>query len=840
MADITGGTVTWNFDVDTSQFDTGLARASTEAKAFSSGLDNVGRTTFKSFANNAASSFNSISSGLGHILLGVGVFAASSAIGFGAAAKAAFGQVDAVQQATVALKAYEKNGDAVNQVLKDLITYARSDLGVLFQRQDLFQAAQSLKLYGDETGALVDHVKILSRSVGLGLSDWNTLNTVVGRVGSTGRLVGDDFDNLTKAGFKLDPALRNTNITFDSLFKALDKGIPTDAMEGQSKTIKGQMVRLQTAFRDVGSAILGVDKDTSTFIKGGLGDTLVKSIDTLRVSLKDPAFLAAIQNLGKSLGEFAKKVVPLLIAGFKWLANNAGTVADAMIAITVAFVAAKIAAVAFQIASAGTFGLIAAVVVALVAIITFLQLKFNIFGKAADAVVTAWQAVDSFFKNMWRDILNIFGGIGKWFADRFTEAKDGVVKAFDAVVGGVQKVIDKITGFVQDHIQVIKDWAIVITTILLPKIVAIGVQAAITAGKTIASFVSMSASAVAEATVTSAAWVASAATSSFAWVTTELPKIIAGFVLMAVKAGVQATITTAAFVASSIKTLIAWGITFAGYLIGIGLMVAQTAIAALAMAASWLLAMGPIGAIVAVVIGLTALIIANWETVKGWFLAFWNWLQGAATAAWDWVGGVITGLVNGIKSTASAVWNAIKFVADKIGGFFSGAASWLFETGKAIVQGLVDGIKSMVKAVGDAAGNIGSAVKDKVKNLLGIHSPSKVFAGYGENVVQGFVKGIEGGKNALNTAMGQFSADISSNPLTTTIKTDEIKGTPSTPSTVNQPVVVNLHMSGIMTRSRSDMRDITKDMLESVNEELRAKGVDQIGGGVLVGGTTNA
>jgi hypothetical protein len=81
---------------------------------------------------------------------------------------AAFEQVRAVENSTIALKAYEKNGDKVNKVLKDLIAYARSDLGVLFQREDLFAAAQTLKLYGQSTDTLVDKVKILSKGVSLG------------------------------------------------------------------------------------------------------------------------------------------------------------------------------------------------------------------------------------------------------------------------------------------------------------------------------------------------------------------------------------------------------------------------------------------------------------------------------------------------------------------------------------------------------------------------------------------------------------------------------------------------------------------------------------------------
>jgi hypothetical protein len=219
--------------------------------------------------------------------------------GLTAAAKASFEQVGAVQQATVGLRAYEKDASKVDDVLKSLVSYARSDMGVLFNRKDLFQSAQMLKLNGVETENLTDNVKILSRSVGLGLGNWQDLNSVVGRVVSTGRLSGIEFDQLTQYGYKLDKSLRNTNISATDLFKALDKGIPVDAMAGQANTIQGIGIRLQTAFRGIGDAILGVDSDTGEFIENGLGDKLINGLGTATTALKN--FKPFMTELGNGI-----------------------------------------------------------------------------------------------------------------------------------------------------------------------------------------------------------------------------------------------------------------------------------------------------------------------------------------------------------------------------------------------------------------------------------------------------------------------------------------------------------------------------------------------------------
>lgn len=223
------------------------------------------------------------------------------ATGIGLASKASLDQVSAVQQATVALGAYEKNGAKVQGVLKSLLAYARSDAGVLFNRTDLFAAAQGLKIMGDNTDHLTEHVKIMSRSVGLGLSTWQELGLIIGRVGSTGRLTGDDFDNLTKAGYRLDPSLRNTNITFDQLFDSLNKGIPVDALQGQANTIHGLGIRFQTAFRNIGNAILGVNSDTNQFIQGGLGDRLVQLFQNITAAMKTEAVIKFFSVLGTAL-----------------------------------------------------------------------------------------------------------------------------------------------------------------------------------------------------------------------------------------------------------------------------------------------------------------------------------------------------------------------------------------------------------------------------------------------------------------------------------------------------------------------------------------------------------
>lgn len=64
------------------------------------------------------------------------------------------------------------------------------------------------------------------------------------------------------------------------------------------------------------------------------------------------------------------------------------------------------------------------------------------------------------------------------------------------------------------------------------------------------------------------------------------------------------------------------------------------------------------------------------------------------------------------------------------------------EFGGMLVQGLVSGITRMAGSVKDSIVGIGTSIKDWFAGTLGIHSPSRVFIGYGRNIGEGAAIGI--------------------------------------------------------------------------------------------------
>lgn len=76
--------------------------------------------------------------------------------------------------------------------------------------------------------------------------------------------------------------------------------------------------------------------------------------------------------------------------------------------------------------------------------------------------------------------------------------------------------------------------------------------------------------------------------------------------------------------------------------------------------------------------------------------------------------------------------------------------------GKYIVEGLVDGIKSMWNAADKAMSELATRIKTKLKDVLGIKSPSRVFAELGIEIPRGVTAGIVRGQPEVESAVGMM------------------------------------------------------------------------------------
>lgn len=128
---------------------------------------------------------------------------------------------------------------------------------------------------------------------------------------------------------------------------------------------------------------------------------------------------------------------------------------------------------------------------------------------------------------------------------------------------------------------------------------------------------------------------------------------------------------------------------------------------------------------------------------------------------------LIAALANGlIRAIPNLVSKIPQIISAIVRGLISGIPA-IFDVGKNIVEGLWNGIKNMGSWVtGKVKGFFGNIVGG-VKDFLGIHSPSKVFAGIGGFMAEGLGEGFDNEfsdikkniENSMNFDAGTITAD---------------------------------------------------------------------------------
>lgn len=103
------------------------------------------------------------------------------------------------------------------------------------------------------------------------------------------------------------------------------------------------------------------------------------------------------------------------------------------------------------------------------------------------------------------------------------------------------------------------------------------------------------------------------------------------------------------------------------------------------------------------------------------------------------IAALASGLIRAIPNLVSKIPQIISSVVE---GIINGIPA-IFDVGKNIVEGLWNGIKNMGSWITGKVKDFFGGIVGGVKNLLGIHSPSKVFAGIGGFMAEGLGEGFD-------------------------------------------------------------------------------------------------
>ena len=161
-----------------------------------------------------------------------------------------------------------------------------------------------------------------------------------------------------------------------------------------------------------------------------------------------------------------------------------------------------------------------------------------------------------------------------------------------------------------------------------------------------------------------------------------------------------------------------------------------------------------------------------------------------------------------IQAIPQLVASLPQIIAAIIGGLGKAIGS-VTQIGIDIVKGLWEGIKSMGKWLSDAVGNFFGGIVSGIKGLLGIHSPSTVFAGIGGNMGEGIGIGF------LN-AMNDVERDMQRAIPTEFDVNASVSGTGNS-RTVNHTGVIRVE--GV--NSRDELTSVVDIVIDQLRGEVR-------------------
>lgn len=183
----------------------------------------------------------------------------------------------------------------------------------------------------------------------------------------------------------------------------------------------------------------------------------------------------------------------------------------------------------------------------------------------------------------------------------------------------------------------------------------------------------------------------------------------------------------------------------------------------------------PIGLLIAGIAVAAYLIYDNWGKIGPWFSELWQTVSGAFSSAWSSITNFCSEAWTNISNFfTSGIGNITATILDwsPLGLFqqvFSTVLSWFgidvpskfSDFGKNMIDGLVNGIKNAWEGAKQIVSDLGEGIKGWFAEKLGIHSPSRVFKGYGVNVVEGLAIGMhkslpiaEDASDNLSSAVG--------------------------------------------------------------------------------------
>lgn len=441
-------TLTLTIRANVSALQSALKTAQASVKNFSS---NVG----KKLVGNAANLKDSFSQAGGFIestLKRVAAVAVGGSFGLMSFVKSA----SELQSLRSSFESLTGTVEATNVVMKTLYQYGKE---TAFDNKSIQATAKMFLANGVAVQDLMGWMRNLGDLAGATGADLQGLALPITQAIGNGKMMTQDWYQIINqgaGGFKkyiiaamgaghsiqtFGDDLSKGKVTADVLRKALqmasdEGGMAFQGAIKQSRTFNGRMSNLLETITNVGMKIVGVDAATGQVKAGGVFDKISKAVEDATNWLEKNK-----DKIQKIADIVINNFVPAVTAaGVALVAMKVGSFAASMIQFANAIRGGKTAMEAFNLVTGkNPMLLIVAAIAAVVGALVFLQVKFNIFGKAWEAIKSAWSVAVSWFGGIFSAIGQVVGDFVGGVLGFFGDIWNGIVGVFNSIVSFVQE-----------------------------------------------------------------------------------------------------------------------------------------------------------------------------------------------------------------------------------------------------------------------------------------------------------------------------------------------------------------------------------------------------------------
>lgn len=463
MADIVGGTIVWNLNVDDSKFTAGLAKAQAQADTFAADAE----TKVTGASNGIASAFKDAEEASTGFAVSLAVLGAGIGVAIGYGLKYA-ANIETMRAGYITLLGSASQADAaIKMIQKDAATTPFNFSGLVQDNELLTSVTHNAS---SSERVLLDMGKALT-AMGKGTNELDRVVVNMQQIASVGHAATIDIKQFAIAGIpiyqmlesqlhvtgaQLNDMITQGKITYDTIVKTFEAAGEGSGQYAQAFVQQGgTMNQVWSNFVDnIGIVLSTIVQSTGIFDKAKVA---LSGLTNSLAYLATPAGIAGIMNFFKFLQDNLPIIAGVIIGGLTpaifgmvmallplipFLAVGAaiGIVVEGIMS---AFskvpsplligIAAGITAIGIALLVTFTPAIIAATVAAwafvapiLIAAAPFIALGLGVALVVAGIVllITHWQQIANFlsgvFKPIIADVIHVFQGLAAFLVDFFT------------------------------------------------------------------------------------------------------------------------------------------------------------------------------------------------------------------------------------------------------------------------------------------------------------------------------------------------------------------------------------------------------------------------------------